>query len=73
MKLENHIDVYVDARGRVCMAQPSMEEECSVSLEPEEVKSLITLLTSALDEAVGMRVKKSSVNVATEKAVPLKI
>lgn len=54
MKIENHLEVYVDDYGRVCMAQPSMDEECSVALEPEEVKTLISWLTDALQEAVGM-------------------
>lgn len=56
MKIENHVDVYVDKEGRVCLAQPSMEEECGLTLEPEEVRSLIGLLTDALHEAVGRSV-----------------
>lgn len=58
MKIENHVDVYVDEKGRVCMAQPSMEEECGVTLEPEEVRGLIVLLTEALNEAVEMNEKR---------------
>jgi hypothetical protein len=54
MKIENHIDVYVDEFGRVCMAQPSMDERCGVALEPEEAKALIILLTDALNEAVAI-------------------
>lgn len=54
MKIENHLDVYVDTCGRVCLAQPSMDERCGVALEPEEAKALISLLTDALKEAVGL-------------------
>jgi hypothetical protein len=58
MKIENHLDVYVDDYGRVCLAQYSMDEECSVALEQEEARSLITLLTDALNEAVLMSGKR---------------
>jgi hypothetical protein len=69
MKIENHVDVYVDEKGRVCLAQPSMEEECGVTLEPEEVRGLIRLLTDALDEAGGMNEQRQPAPTVEEKSL----
>lgn len=65
ISIENHLEVYVDAKGRVCMAQPSMDEECEVALAPEEVRTLIAWLNKALDEALAMRDKDQRMAAAS--------
>jgi hypothetical protein len=61
--IENHLDVYVDANGLVCMAQASMDEECEVALELEEARRLVTRLSEAVDQAAAMRAVKEQPQV----------
>ena len=58
IRIENHLEVYVDPEGHVCLGQPSMNEDCGVVLEPEEVKTLIDWLNHALKEARMIRGNK---------------
>ncbi len=53
ISIENHLEVYVDSEGRVCLAQPSMDETCEIALEPQEAETLIMWLQDALNEAIG--------------------
>ena len=65
IKIQNHLEVYVDYDGKVCLAQPSMDEACEIVLEPYEVQTLITWLRDALSEAVEIRDRKGAMAVVT--------
>jgi hypothetical protein len=59
-KLE-HLEVYVDALGHVCLAQPSMNEDSYVAIEAEEVDTLIEWLRAAHTEALAVRGRRQPV------------
>ena len=53
IKIENHLEVYVDSEGNVCLAQASMDEECEIALEAHEAETLIIWLRDALNKIAG--------------------
>lgn len=53
--LHESIEVYVDEDGNVCIAHVDMSEDCFVSIPPEHVDVLISLLQEKRAEAARYR------------------
>lgn len=53
--IDEFLEVYVDSEGDVCIAQKDMNEDCCLSLAPEQVAVLIEWLQHARAEALEFR------------------
>ena len=57
--IEETLEVYVNPVGDVCIAQRDMNEDCFISIKPEDVDMLIYWLQQRRTEAIEMRMQFS--------------